>query len=169
VQLQLPPNANTTVGQQVAHVGSVACPSAGNCVVTGDYITGDESHPWAATESGGTWQQATEVSLPADAAPTSISPQAQEDALTSVSCPSAGNCVAVGWYQSASPTCTNCGNPMTATETDGVWGPAVSFGLPPDVISTNEISKLLGIDCTARGICTTGATTRPRIPPASDP
>jgi hypothetical protein len=156
--LQLPANANTIITTQNARVHGASCPSAGECVVTGDYVSGAETHPWAATETGGSWHPATEVGLPADATPATTAPSGYfaADSLTSVSCLSAGNCVAAGYYTYASGTCGNCQKPIAVNEANGVWGAPVVLSLPPDVITPNSNGNLAAISCTAPGFCTVG-------------
>ncbi|MFZ2055830.1 MAG: hypothetical protein WAV54_00270, partial [Acidimicrobiales bacterium] len=75
---------------------SVSCPSAGDCAAVGYYTDSSGYHQGLLlTESSGTWT-ATEAPLPAGAGtPPDVS-------LSSVSCASAGNCAAVGWYADSS-------------------------------------------------------------------
>ena len=90
--LTLPANANAS---QSADLNSVACTSAGNCVATGRYVGTTGERVMVATQSaGGVWQ-ASELTLPANAKTAG----GQLDSLGSVVCPSAGNCVATGFYE----------------------------------------------------------------------
>src|SRR5215469_11136341 len=77
-----------------ADVQSVSCGSAGNCAAGGDY-TGNSGHTqvFVASEQNGTWRTAIEV--PGTGAPNKGIFRAQ---VTSVSCASAGNCLAGGTY-----------------------------------------------------------------------
>lgn len=66
-------------------------------------------------EVSGSWDNATEVSLPADAA---MSPNAN---LESISCPSAGNCGAVGGYDGGA---YGTREGLLVNEVSGVWKPS---------------------------------------------
>ena len=116
-ELALPANANTTAGQQNAMLNSVACPSVGHCVGIGEYkdTTGSTQALVATQSAGGAWQ-ASELTLPANANTTAGSQNAQ---LDSVVCPSAGNCVATGFY-----TDTTGSDPGAGRDAVGWWGVA---------------------------------------------
>lgn len=89
VKPRLPAGARAPV-----ELNSVSCPSAGNCAAVGSYI--DASGAQQALlllESSGRWQKAKPVGLP---------PDGSAPELASVSCPSPGNCTAVGHYEDAS-------------------------------------------------------------------
>jgi len=98
-----------------AQVTSVSCASAGNCAVVGPY-TDSRGHQQAfvATETKGRWGKAVEVpgltALNTGGGAT----------LTSVSCPSAGNCASGGSYATRSRDLA-----FVVTEVSGHWGKAV--------------------------------------------
>jgi len=72
---------------------SLSCTSAGNCSAVGDYKdSAGHYQALALNETAGTWATGVKAILPADAA---TDPSAS---LESVSCASAGNCTAVGYY-----------------------------------------------------------------------
>ena len=131
----------------------VSCTSEGNCVAVGDYTDSGEfsAAPFplynnlvmAVTETGGTWARATEVTTPSNSAGR-FGPVA---ALESVSCTSAGNCVAVGGYASLLGL-----QGMTATETDGTWAQATEV-IAPSNASGNPNATLYGVSCTSAGNC----------------
>jgi hypothetical protein len=79
----------------LASVSSLSCPSKGNCAATGTYtIASGDSQGYVADEVHGIWRRAIEVpGLAALDGGASIATQ-----VSSVSCPSEGNCVAVGSY-----------------------------------------------------------------------
>lgn len=88
-------------------------------------------------------------------------------ALTSVSCPAAGVCVAVGGLQTTSGE----GVPVTAIESGGTWGPAATLPLPADVDATqggalDSVSCMSATSCVAVGsyTTTTGTTDSLVIP-----
>lgn len=99
-----------------AAVTSVTCPSAGNCLIGGYYTDVHGSQQaFVATEKKGTWRSPREV-----AGSLNSGGHAQ---VNSVSCASAGNCVAVGQYfryvnQVASTEA------FEVTEKNGAWSSA---------------------------------------------
>ena len=86
----------------------VSCTSGDNCVSVGTY----GGRAMEATETGGTFGHAIEVSAPSNAASDPLA------VLDGVSCPSAGNCVAVGSYLDSSLHL----HAMEASETGGPSG-----------------------------------------------
>jgi hypothetical protein len=75
---------------------SVACDSAGACVLAASYVdASNRERPMIASLGGGTWSAASALALPGDA-------DANPDALaTSVACGGPGSCVAGGAYTGA--------------------------------------------------------------------
>ncbi len=96
----------------VAVVWSVSCPSAGNCaggyyrVYSGGVQT---SRGFVVSQRNGTWGKARRVSGPSAW-------------VESVSCPSAGNCGAGGFYLDSS----GHGQGFVLSQRDGVWGKALT-------------------------------------------
>src|SRR5207248_1599651 len=81
------PNPNVTLP-------SVSCASAGNCSAVGTYRdSSGADQGLLLTETAGVWAIGVEPTLPANAA---SNPHV---VLNSVSCASAGNCSAVGYYR----------------------------------------------------------------------
>jgi hypothetical protein len=126
-------------------LNGVSCTSAGNCVAVGNYDSSGVEQAMEATETGGTWGQAAEVTLPATAR-VGLPPGA---ALNGVSCTSAGNCVAVGNYGDSSGET----QAMEATETGGTWEQASEETLPSNGSSTGQIAMLRGVSCTSARNC----------------
>jgi hypothetical protein len=158
-KVTLPAGANASPGTQSANLMSVACTSPGNCVAVGQYLdNGLNGQAMVAAEASGAWGQASELSLPADAAPIATAGSGcpsvcgQDAALESVECTSQENCVAAGYYLDNSPSCnkynqcTAFDEAMAATETSGVWGPAANVG-------GSRLSSLSSIACTGPGDC----------------
>jgi hypothetical protein len=159
----LPPDA---VSQQqvnplpflAAAVGlrSVACTSPGNCVAVGGYANtnqdtnGDaEYFPIYATESAGVWAAAHPVAMPALY---DTDPSQQRAFLSSISCPAAGDCVAVGSYTD------HVGNnqAMIATESGGSWGTARELTALPagaDSVQGALGAILYSVSCVRVGDC----------------
>src|SRR2546430_2804375 len=100
---------------------SVSCASAGNCSAVGYYydISG-HVQGLLLSETAGTWATGVEASLPANAG---SDPSAS---LNSVSCASAGNCGAVGYYYDSS----GHEQGVLLTETAGTWATGVGASLP---------------------------------------
>jgi hypothetical protein len=143
VEAALPPNAVTT--GQSAGLSSVSCSSAGNCTAVGRYEVGpDRNEALFLTETAGSWSAGVEASLPANAASDA------EPSLGSVSCASAGNCVAVGSYYDG-PGDTRG---LLLTQTAGSWASGVEATLPPNAATTTDLAQLLSVSCPLAGNCT---------------
>ena len=90
--------ADAAGGANPGGLGSVACTAPGRCVAAGGYVTGTtrdgtySGKPLLVYERQGTWQPGIAVALPADSAATGGA------SLTSVTCPPAGSCLAIGSY-----------------------------------------------------------------------
>jgi hypothetical protein len=92
------------------------------------------------------WPTPSQLMLPADAAVPPVSPNAS---VASVSCPSAGNCVAVGTYIDTSKTTQL----MYAVQSGGAWGQAVEVQPPPNVGPAPGFRGLTSVSCTSVGYC----------------
>jgi hypothetical protein len=139
VQAALPANAVSNLG---AGLSSVSCASAGNCSVVGGYSASSGGDGLLLIESGGRWKRGIEVRLPANAA---SNPGAT---LFSVSCASAGNCSAVGWYDDSSGNLQG----LLLTETGGRWAPGVEAA-PPANAASNPAGSLNSVSCASAGNC----------------
>jgi hypothetical protein len=116
--IEVPGSAALNAGGN-AQVLSVSCPSAGNCAA-GGYYTGraHRIQAFVASERKGLWGNAIEV-------PGSAALNAGGNAqVFSVSCPTAGNCAAGGYYTDR----TSSSQAFVATERNGQWGDA--FKMP---------------------------------------
>jgi hypothetical protein len=119
----------------------MSCASAGNCVAGGQY---DPSYndglelPFVVSEANGTWQ--------APKALTGLGSQVTDAQVTSVSCPSAGDCTVTGY---ASP------GTFVADEVSGVWGAA---HLLPVLDTTGGVySGATLVSCATAGNCVVAA------------
>jgi hypothetical protein len=160
--IQLPADANPGVHTNDAILNSVSCSSAGNCAAVGTYSSATLAYePMVVDETGGVWGPAAALTPPANAAGGGWS----NSALTAVSCPADGACVAVGTYWAAD------GQPngptrelMVATEVGGVWQQATELAVPNGASSPSL--ALSSVDCTAIGECeAVGASNGPTLPP----
>jgi hypothetical protein len=81
----------------------------------------------------------------------STAPHAQNAQLDSVTCTSAGNCVAVGSYADAFLG----SQAMVAVETNGAWGRASELALPAgaDTTAEGQHAELSSVACTSPGNC----------------
>jgi hypothetical protein len=123
-------------------LNSVACTSPGNCAAVGQYVDGSgQTEAMAASETAGSWGQATEIALPAGAA------AAQGATLSSIACPGTGSCKAVGSYDNSSGQQTA----MLVLQSGATWGQAIQFSLPTGATA----SQFDSISCTNSSNCTT--------------
>jgi hypothetical protein len=140
-------------------IGGVSCTSAGNCTAVGSYtdIYGQEQG-MRLSETGGTWEQAVEVTPPANAAPNPLVERYGQGAL---SCPSAGNCTAVSDYTDRSGDTEG----FMLSETEGTWGTAVEAIMPAGARSEPD-ANLHEVQCPSAGNCTAvGSYIAPYIGP----
>ncbi|HEY2311618.1 MAG TPA: hypothetical protein VGH46_10970 [Gaiellaceae bacterium] len=162
VEPQLPANADTTPTPDQPDVGGgiylVSCPAAGDCTAVGWYTNktaGHSIYPWVLTEHGGTWSSGRDALLPPDA---SVQGELDKGAsplfgFTGLSCPSAGNCTAVGGYEDKN----GAEQGLILTERDGVWSRGVTAPLPPKAVPNSEPnefnSPLPSVSCAAPDDC----------------
>jgi hypothetical protein len=147
-QVTLPSNAEITATDQTAGIGSVSCPTVGNCVAGGAYTdTAENNDSLLVTESGGVWSAGIQVALPADAG------QSQYSAVDGVRCESAGNCTAIGTYDNSS------GDTLayTLNEVNGVWAAARALSPPGPTsievdLSVESLLLPVGKDATVAAI-----------------
>jgi hypothetical protein len=175
IEAQLPPDAATTPdpngGVTIRGVASiVSCPSAGNCVAGGSYTDTFEgtyrTEGWLATEQAGQWGRAVQVQLPPDASDMDGDPAKSGTApffgFTGLSCPSLGNCTAIGGYEDRNDNEQG----LIVAERNGVWSRGIRAPLPQGAIAPIEPNAwddpLFSISCAAPSDCAaTGAWVRP--------
>jgi hypothetical protein len=143
---EVPGTAALNVGD-FASATAVSCPSAGNCATVGFYgDVSDEFHRqvFVADETNGTWGNAEQI--PGTAALN----DAGDAQATSVSCPSAGNCAAGGFYANGSGQ-----QVFVVDETNGTWGNAEEV---PGTAALNkgQQAAIASVSCTSAGHCTAG-------------
>ncbi len=135
----LPAGAATNPG---VILGSVSCVSTGNCTAVGEYSDGSGSQGLLLTESSRTWT-AAKAKLPNGAGTAAV--------LNSVSCASAGDCSAVGYYQDNSGHYQG----LLLTETSGAPGTGVTAPLPAGAATTTDPSaSVASVSCATAGNCT---------------
>jgi hypothetical protein len=100
-----------------------------------------------ASESGGSWGPAVQVALPAGVS------GAQNATFSSVACPAAQSCTAVGYYEleavGFSPPAERA---IVAGGSAGVWGAASAIGLASKLRGASG-EQLKSVACTAPGAC----------------
>jgi hypothetical protein len=129
-----------------ARVDSVSCASSGNCAAGGSYRDGSGGRQaFIAVTSDGRWHTAIEV-------PHSGALNEGGNAeVFDLSCPSAGNCVAGGWYLDSSGT----HQAFVADESNGTWHRAIE--LPGSGrLNRDDAAWIASISCVSAGNCEAG-------------
>jgi hypothetical protein len=132
-----------------AGIASVSCPSAGNCTIGGSYGPNDSSdqQPFVASETNGTWH--TPIQLPGAAALGT----GNSGWVTSLSCPSAGNCTALGNYENGRLWS------FVASETSGTWHTAIQVpGTAALYQGPSATASAASVSCASAGNCATGGS-----------
>jgi len=146
--VEMPGLAALTNGRYLFLVFSVSCSTAGNCAAGGLYTDrsgGGEG--FAIAGRNGRWGRAVEV-------PGLGALNKDGDAnVFSVSCGSAGNCAAGGYYADSD----NMHQGFATAEKSGRWGRATEIpGLA--ALNLDGDAAVLSLSCTPAGNCTAGGT-----------
>ena len=134
-----------------ARVTSVSCATAGNCAAGGYYsdVNGDQ-HAFVVNQTSGSWGSAIDVPG------TGVN-----SAVNSVSCATAGNCSAGGYFESGSEA-------FVVNETSGSWGNAIK--VPGSAtLNVGGSAAVTSVSCATAGNCTAGGTLPRRLPPLPRP
>jgi hypothetical protein len=131
-----------------AEINAVSCVSAGNCGAGGEYTGGaPTTEAFVVTETHGTWGTATEVRGIAALNARGLA------AVESVSCASAGNCGAGGFYQNSSFD----NQAFVVSEANGTWGSAREV---PGTAALNKGGSggaaVFSVSCPSPGNCGAG-------------
>jgi D-alanine-D-alanine ligase-like ATP-grasp enzyme len=124
-----------------SEVDSVSCGLAGNCTAGGFYTDNSGNQAFVVSETNGTWGTAEEV-----AAALNIGGSA---AVHSVSCPSAGNCSAGGFYTDSS----GHAQAFIVSETDGTWGTAEEVAA---ALNAGGSAAVFSVSCVSPEECGAG-------------
>jgi hypothetical protein len=147
---EVPGTAALNLGGYAA-VSSVSCASAGNCSAVGFYIDGSrKTHVIVVDETNGTWGNAEEI--PGSGA-LNLGGYA---GVTSVSCASAGNCSAEGFYTDASQSL----QAFVVNDKHGLWGNAEEV-LGQSALGPGAPGNLSDVSCGSAGNCATGGVFYP--------
>ena len=140
-EIAAPPNA---AANPDALMTGIACAAPGSCVAVGNYsVSATQFAAMGAVEVRGTWHRATQIALPRGGIPGTFT------AITSISCPTATQCLGVGQYP-VSPTQSRA---MAVTESKGRFGRAVPVTAVPPGSSLLPSTYLLGVSCRPSGLC----------------
>ena len=147
-------DAGAFPGDGGAGVSSLSCGSAGNCAAGGYYLDQNRnSQGFVVSEKNGAWGQAIEV--PGLAA-LNIGKDGRPGAgVTSVSCGSAGNCAAGGFYQDQ----YRHQQGFVVSEKNGAWGRAIEvpgLGALNTGALVSEGAKVVSLSCASAGNCAAG-------------
>src|ERR1022692_666247 len=140
-----------------AQVNSVSCGSAGNCAAGGFYTDrAGHSQAFVASQRNGRW--GTAITVPGTAA-LNAGGDAQ---VRSVSCASAGNCVAGGDYTDGA----GHSQAFVASERNGRWGTAIEV---PGTAALNKggFASVFSVSCASAGNCAAGGLYFGRSVPGS--
>jgi hypothetical protein len=139
IKAPLPAGAGTNPAVSLSWA---TCTSAGNCTAVGSYQDSSaHSQGLLLSESSGSWT-AAEMIPPGDAG---TNPQV---GLGSVSCPAAGDCVAIGSYRNS----LTQNQVLLVSETSGTWSAAFQPPLPADG-GTSGGHGLRSVSCPSVGNC----------------
>lgn len=147
-ELTLPLGANPFAGNQASTLWAVACSGPDTCEAIGSYTdVFDNAEPMGASESGGLWRAALELSLPPGALGVAGN---QHSYLFSIAC-QRGFCVAVGSYTDVQQR----NEVMALRLGPRGWGRAHALELPANATSAQERQNSLlgGIWCARGGRC----------------
>jgi hypothetical protein len=129
-------------------ITGLSCSSPGNCAAGGDYNNASgNGEAFVVSEKDGWWGKAIEV--PGLAALNT----GGQAAITALSCGSAGNCAAGGFYTGSSPA----GGAFVVSEKNGSWGKAIEV---PGIaaLRPGATSDVASVSCASAGNCAAGGS-----------
>ena len=138
-----------------AEVASLSCSSAGNCAAGGSYEDANgNTQAFVVNEVNGTW--GTPIELGAIGGADGFLGDSDYAYVQSVSCSSAGNCSAGGYYYAASDGYTHA---FVVNETDGTWGSPMELsavGGGDGVLGDTGTAYITSLSCASDTNCTGG-------------
>src|SRR5215472_3659331 len=129
-----------------AEVSSVSCPSAANCAAGGFYRDGSgHNQAFVVTERNGRWRRAVEVPG------SGVLNAGGRAEVSSLSCPSAGNCAAGGFYSESEVNV----QAFVVSERNGRWGKAIQVPRSGG-LNVGGDAESLSVSCASAGSCAAG-------------
>jgi hypothetical protein len=151
IKAPVPANARPNTDEMELNnpLAAVSCAAPADCAAVGFYVSaGSQSgtqHGLLLAEHQGKWK-ASALSLPRGAS------AGEGVYLTSVSCASRGNCVAVGYYAGHGET-----HGLVVRERGGKWQRAVNAALPRDAAPPGKShTSLNSVTCPSARLCLAG-------------
>ncbi len=141
------PGTKTLNTRGRAMIYSVSCASAGDCAAGGEYEDSSRDlQGFVVSEVNGTWHTAIEI-------PGTKALNTGGTAMVlSVSCASAGDCAAGGYYFDSSGS-----QAFVVSEVNGTWGTAIEVpGTKP--LNTEGIAEVNSVSCASAGDCAAGGS-----------
>jgi hypothetical protein len=133
-------------------IDAISCASAGNCTAVGHLAPPSRKVLFTVSEKDGVWAAARAV--PGLAALLGGKPSGAR--FSGVSCPSAGNCGAVGSYSPRAGLTRG----FVLSEKNGTWGqPRRVSGLV--ALAGSHVASVDSVDCPSAGNCSAGGTYAP--------
>jgi hypothetical protein len=133
------------LGAAGSAVDSLSCSSAGNCAAGGSYSKNGSGQAFVVSERNGSWRRAIEV-------PGSASLDVGGYAgINSVSCATAGNCAAVGFYYATGTGTAPGPQAFVVSERNGSWGKAIN--VPESPAQAHEPVTVDSVSCATAGNC----------------
>jgi hypothetical protein len=125
---------------------AVSCSSAGNCAATGNYADrSGHTQAYVVSEKRGSWGKAIEVPRLA-----ALNTGGNAE-VTSLSCASAGNCAAGGYYTSSRGS-----RAFVVSERNGSWGKAIQVPGVAALSGASGGSMVDSLSCGSAGNCAAG-------------
>jgi hypothetical protein len=141
--LTLPSDASRFAG---ASVSEVTCLSS-SCATFGTFnATSGAIEAMSASETGGVWTTASELTMPANAA---ANPHVFLFGFGGIACASSDDCSVGGQYKDSAGVYQG----FLEDETNGVWSPAVELTLPSNGSSGGQNGGIVALSCPSAGNC----------------
>ena len=132
-----------------AEITSVSCASPGNCSAGGDYLdSSDHRQVFVASQVNGTWHAAIEV--PGTAALN----QGGLARVFEVSCASAGNCSAGGFYEDN----LDSNQAFVVSQVNGIWHAAIEAPGTAALNTGGGGAAVNSVSCASAGNCAAGGS-----------
>src|SRR5262249_14233026 len=136
-----------------ALINSVSCASPGNCSAGGYYTdSSSNAQAFGVSERNGAWGTAEEIPG------SGTLNKGGYVKIDSVSCATAGNCSAGGYYLASSGR----SQAFVVNEKNGPWGALQKVAA---ALNTGHFAAVNSVSCASAGNCSAGGSYTPRSPP----